>query len=187
MEQVDTRRAISQVLYANAHSESYLYFRNTYFCSFLFHALCCCLSLTHTLFHVPMVQTCSFTYVRIYMWNWVPYDFWRFEPNLSLCSSSTLANHISNTVRMCVCCTELNWVRTSVSVHLCMCADGMRVPFNHRQRVNKNGSLEITSLDKVIDSGNYSCLMRFAEKDQAKIVEHSMVLAVKGMCQTVSC
>ena len=32
--------------------------------------------------------------------------------------------------------------------------DGLQVPFNHRQRVHKNASLEILNIDKKTDSGN---------------------------------
>lgn len=58
-------------------------------------------------------------------------------------------------------------------------ADGSKVPYHARQRVRTSGSLEISSVDK-IDAGKYSCVALFGRQDQAKIAEHSMLLAVKG-------
>ena len=66
MEQVDTRRAISHVLCANAHIESYLYFRNTYFALFYF-MLSVVVFLSHTLFHIPGTNLLSLIYEYIYV------------------------------------------------------------------------------------------------------------------------
>ncbi|RWS31821.1 Down syndrome cell adhesion molecule-like protein Dscam2, partial [Leptotrombidium deliense] len=56
--------------------------------------------------------------------------------------------------------------------------DGETLPFNHRQRIHKNGSLDISNLDKAIDSGKYTCVA-FSQSDAKNFVQQSMTLTVK--------
>ena len=74
--------------------------------------------------------------------------------------------------------------------------DGRSLPFNHRQRVHKNGSLEIVNLNKEIDAGKYTCSLEERVLDSEtpsvftssssssltnkKIAQQSMHLDVKG-------
>jgi hypothetical protein len=68
-------------------------------------------------------------------------------------------------------------------IHTHARADGRRVPFNHRQRLHKNGSLEISSLDKLIDTGRYNCSVHGGREPatMVKLAEQSMQLLVKGV------
>lgn len=43
------------------------------------------------------------------------------------------------------------------------------IPFHHRQRILQNGSLEIVTLDKQIDSGSYTCSLE--EKDMSTLTD----------------
>jgi hypothetical protein len=77
--------------------------------------------------------------------------------------------------------------------------DGRSLPFNHRQRVLKNGSLEIVNLNKEIDAGKYTCSLEEKNVQESespssvitsssssssltnrKIAQQSMHLDVKG-------
>lgn len=59
--------------------------------------------------------------------------------------------------------------------------DGLQVPFNHRQRVHKNASLEILNIDKKTDSGNYTCVATInTTSGQIQTISESMLLTVKG-------
>jgi len=49
------------------------------------------------------------------------------------------------------------------SIFISWSKDGRNLPFNHRQRILKNGSLEIVNLNKDIDSGMYTCSLEEKE------------------------
>lgn len=57
------------------------------------------------------------------------------------------------------------------------------MPFNHRQRVHKNASLELLNVDKNTDSGNYTCVITYTTKSgHVQTTSESMFLTVKGIC-----
>ncbi len=57
--------------------------------------------------------------------------------------------------------------------------DGRGLPFNHRQRVHANGTLEIHNLDRDADSGIYTCTATSSAKS-GESVSQSVAITVKG-------
>ena len=54
------------------------------------------------------------------------------------------------------------------------------MPFNHRQRIHKNVSLEILNIDKNTDTGNYTCVITYTTKSgHVQTISESMFLTVK--------
>lgn len=60
-------------------------------------------------------------------------------------------------------------------------SDGVRLPYNHRQKVFPNGTLSVIELERVTDQGVYTCIARTRD-DARSSAKTSFSLKVLGMC-----